>query len=84
MMQAMRTTVDLPADLHDIVSSLATHGRRSFSKTATELIRRGLNASSSQGARKPVLEVSAITGLPLLRGLRPMTPEDVKALDDEL
>ena len=43
-MQAMRTTVDLPEDLHRIVTSLATHTRRSLSQTAADLMRLGLAA----------------------------------------
>ena len=78
----MRTTVDLPEDLHRIVSSLALHTRRSLSQTAVELIRRGLEAPDLP-AGKAAVRVSRVTGLPVVRSSRPITPEDVKALEDE-
>ena len=78
----MRTTVDLPEDLHRIVTSLATHTRRSLSQTAAELIRRGL-AAPARGAEASAVAVNPATGLPVLRSSRPITPEDVKALEDE-
>lgn len=81
---AMRTTIDLPEDLHRIVSSLATHGRRSLSATATELIRRGLAAEAAGPAtatRRPAFD--PLTGLPTVHLPRTVTPEDVHALDDE-
>ncbi len=80
----MRTTVDLPEDLHRIVSSLALHTRRSFSATAVDLMRRGLEASSAGAGEAPaIVSRSAATGLPTVRLPRPVTPDDVKALEDE-
>jgi hypothetical protein len=76
----MRTTIDLPDDLHRIVTSLATHTRSSLSQTAADLIRRGL---ALPGRDPPAIATSSITGLPVLHSSRPITPEDVKALDDE-
>ncbi len=78
----MRTTVDLPDDLHRIVTSLAMHTRRSLSQTAAELIRRGLEAPA-HAAEAAVVVTNPTTGLPVLRSSRPITPEDVKALEDE-
>ena len=78
----MRTTIDLPDDLHRIVTSLATHTRTSLSQTAAGLIRRGL-ALPERGAGAPTFTKSSITGLPVLHSSRPITPEDVKAMDDE-
>jgi predicted transcriptional regulator len=80
----MRTTVDLPADLHRIVSSLAVHTRRSLSSTAVDLIRRGLAASTSgEVESRAVVSRSTQTGLPTVRLPRTVTPEDVKVLEDE-
>lgn len=80
----MRTTVDLPEDLHRIVSSLAVHTRRSLSLTAVELIRRGLGAAvPTEASREAAMVMSAKTGLPVIRLPRVVTPEDVKALEDE-
>lgn len=81
----MRTTVDLPEDLHRIVSSLAVHTRRSLSSTAVDLIRRGLAVSGSGGVEsRAVVSSNTETGLPMVRLPRTVTPEDVKALEDEV
>jgi hypothetical protein len=79
----MRTTVDLPEDLHRIVTSLATHTRRSFSQTAADLMRQGLAAPSRSSSAASAVRMNAKTGLPVLHGSRAITPEDVKALEDE-
>ena len=78
---AMRTTLDLPEDLHQIVVSLAAQTRSSLSVTASELMRRGLNAPMRR-ARVPGFAPHAVTGLPVLKTTRLITPEDVKALED--
>ncbi len=84
----MRTTIDLPTDLHHAVRSIAAHSRKSMNQTVAELIRRGLaqapnaaggaDAASRQGPR-----IDAATGLPLIRSARPVSVEDVRALEDE-
>ncbi len=80
----MRTTVDLPEDLHRIVVSLAAHTRSSLSTTAVELIRRGLASTAPRQARgAAAFATDARTGLPVIRLPRVVTPEDVKALEDE-
>jgi hypothetical protein len=38
----MRTTIDLPADLHHMGTSIAAHTRRSMNQTVADLTRRGL------------------------------------------
>jgi hypothetical protein len=81
----MRTIIDLPEDLHGIVTSLASHTRRSLSQTTVDLIRRGLSAS----ALAPGVDLSArvvvdpATGLAVLQTARVITPEDVNAPEDE-
>jgi hypothetical protein len=80
---SMRTTVDLPEDLHRIVTSLATHTRRSLSQTAADLMRLGLAAPTRAAGKASAVRMNAKTGLPVLRGSRAITPEDVKALEDE-
>jgi hypothetical protein len=80
----MRTTIDLPDDLHRIVSSLALHSRRSMSITAAELIRRGLAAPEAGRKRPPARQsLDPKTGLPIVRLPRTVTSEDVQALDDD-
>lgn len=81
----MRTTIDLPDDLHQAVMSIAAHSRRSMNQTVAELIRRGL---APQPAEVPatgpgMARTDADTGLPLIRSARPVTAEDVRALEDE-
>jgi hypothetical protein len=66
--------------------SLASSQRRSLSKVAVELMRRGLEAQSAglAGPAGPAAPtVSPDTGLPLVRFPRIVSSEDVRALDDE-
>jgi hypothetical protein len=79
----MRTTVDLPEDLHRIVSAIALHTQRSLSQTAAELMRRGLSAQVSGADASQRLAIHPRTGLTVVRGTRTITPEDVRALEDE-
>jgi hypothetical protein len=78
----MRTTMDIPEDLHRLLTSLANHNRSSLSRIATELIRRGLVMPVTE-SRDPTPVVDSKTGLPVLQTSRPITPENVKALDDD-
>lgn len=72
----MRTTVDLPDDLHELARQLAHEGDRSLSDVIAELIRLGL--------RRPVTELaSSSRGMPLMSVGRPVTAEDVRSLDDD-
>lgn len=77
----MRTTVDLPDDLHQIVVSLAGHTHRSLSTTAVELIRLGLLQSA--GVAQPGWRSDLLTNLPVISLGRLVTPDDVRALDDD-
>jgi hypothetical protein len=80
----MRTTIDLPPDLHSVLSSLATANRKSLSQTAVELMHRGLEAPARGAAAAGApLNVSAVTGLPQVRFVRPVSAADVRALEDE-
>lgn len=81
----MRTTINLPADLHHVVTSIAAHTRRSMNQTVADLIRRGLAPSAAAGEATSALplELHPLTGLPVIRSSRPVTPEDVRALEDE-
>ena len=82
----MRTTLDLPDDLHRILSSLARHTGRSLGQTAAELMRRGLAASEQTnriGEVAAVYQLHPLTGLPVVASAQPVTGDDVKALDDE-
>lgn len=72
----MRTTIDLPDDLHALARQLAHDGHRSMSDVIADLIRRGLGGSSVEVSTGP-------RGLPITSVGRPVTAEDVRALDDE-
>ena len=81
----MRTTVNLPTDLHNAVASIAAHSRKSMNQTVADLIRRGLahpGAPANAEASEPV-RFDEATGLPTVRSPRPVSVEDVRALDDD-
>ena len=75
---AMRTTVDLPDDLHAQAVAIARDTHRTLSETVAFLMRRGLGEG-----RPSALAHSAITGLPVVRLGRVITTEDVRALEDD-
>lgn len=82
----MRTTVDLPENLHRITLGMARHTGRSLSQTIVELVERGLAAplQTSDADRPPSgLQTHPVTGLPVSRSRRLVTPEDVAELEDE-
>jgi Arc/MetJ family transcription regulator len=74
----MRTTVDLPADLHAQVMAIARDTHRTLSDTVAFLMRRGLGDGRATG-----LAHSAATGLPVVRLGKVITSEDVRALEDD-
>ncbi|HSL57065.1 MAG TPA: hypothetical protein VK866_04415 [Acidimicrobiales bacterium] len=72
----MRTTVDLPDDLHELARQLAHQSNRSMSEVVAELMRLGL--------RRPHADLRASgRGMPQLSVGRVVTSEDVRSLDDE-
>lgn len=74
----MRTTIDLPKDLHDAARSIARDRGITLSEAVADLLRRGLgNAGSVDFGR------SAGTGLPTARVGRLVTQDDVRSLDDD-
>ncbi len=79
-MHNMRTTVDLPPDVHERAKRLAAHRHESLSATLADLTIRGL-ASLGEPA---TVSTDPVTGLPVLTLGRRVTCEDVaEALDDE-
>ena len=75
----MRTTIDLPDDLHRQALSIARDTSRSLSETVADLIRRGLGGSEGTSE----VSTSARTGLPVVRLGTTISTEDVRALDDD-
>lgn len=76
----MRTTIDLPDDLHQRALSIARDTSRSLSETVTELVRRGLGEGGGSTAD---ISYSPITGLPVVHLGTVITTEDVRSLDDD-
>jgi Arc/MetJ family transcription regulator len=78
MMWIMRTTIDLPDDLHRQAMSIARDTSRTFSDTVADLVRRALSRSAAADISR-----STRTGLPVVRLGAVVTTDDVRALDDE-
>ena len=74
----MRTTIDLPDDLHRQAQAIARDTARTLSETVADLLRRGL---SGGGASEP--STSKLTGLPIVHLGRVITTEEVRSLDDD-
>ena len=71
----MRTTIDLPDDLHELARQLAHDSGRSLSDVVSDLIRGGLTRSTPPQERSR-------RGMPVVSVGRPVTSEDVRSLDD--
>jgi len=75
----MRTTVDLPDDLHRAATSLARDRGQSLSQTVSELMRQALRPET-EGDR---VGIDPVTGLPLVCLGTPITTEMVRTAVDE-
>jgi predicted transcriptional regulator len=74
----MRTTIDIPDDLHAQAAAIARDTHRSLSQTVAGLIRRGLSSGNPGEIAR-----SARTGLPVAHLGRIVTSEDVRRLEDD-
>jgi predicted transcriptional regulator len=74
----MRTTIDLPDDLHRQASSIARDTSRTLSETVADLLRRALR----QGTTSEITR-SARTGLPVIHLGTVITTDDVRSLEDD-
>ena len=76
---AVRTTIDLPEDLHRLTTAIARDAGTSLSETVTRLLRAALTTPG------PVrVTTSSRTGLRVLSmGGGVVTSEDVRSLDDD-
>jgi len=74
----VRTTIDLPNDLHKQALAIARDTHRTLSETVADLIRRGLGATSTAAISK-----DPRTGLPLVSVGTVVTSEDVRSLEDD-
>ena len=74
----VRTTIDLPDELHERAQAIARDTRRTLSETVADLIRRGLGVSTSS-----TISTDPMTGLPVVSVGTIVTSEDVRSLDDD-
>jgi hypothetical protein len=74
----MRTTVDLPEDLHAQAVAISRDTHRTLSETVAYLMRRGLGQGQAAN-----MGTSPRTGLPVVHLGRTITTEDVRALEDD-
>lgn len=72
----MRTTIDIPEDLHELARQLAHESNTSMSRVITNLIRRGLPEVPTS------LGVSS-RGMPHVAVGREVSANDVRDLEDE-
>lgn len=80
MMRPVRTTVDLPAEVHQRAKQIARERRQSLSAVLTDLTLRGL-ASYDEPV---VVRTDPVSGLPSVALGRRLTAGDVdEALDEE-
>lgn len=74
----MRTTIDLPADLHQQAQAIARDTRRTLSEIVADLMRRGLAVAGSTTA----VSKDPRTGLPVVSIGNIVTSEDVRSMED--
>ena len=75
----MRTTIDLPPELHTLARELAHQQNKTMSQVITECIQRGLGI-----APDPTLRIDTTdSGWPVVTLGRTITAEDVRSLEDE-
>jgi predicted transcriptional regulator len=74
----VRTTIDLPDDLHAQAAAIARDTHQTLSQAVAGLIRRGLNSGHSGE-----ITTSARTGLPVAHLGKTITTEDVRQLEDD-
>jgi predicted transcriptional regulator len=74
----MRTTIDLPDDLHERARRIARDSSRTLSETVADLIRRGLESRPATAVAR-----SPRTGLPVVAVGHVVTTDDVRSLDDD-
>lgn len=73
----MRTTLDISDEAYYIAKAIARDQNRSLGRVVGDLI-----LQSARGSRSPSIQMSDY-GFPTFRCARPVTTEDVRALDDE-
>lgn len=75
---AMRTTIDLPEDVHRILTAVARDRGQTLSQTVTGMLRKTLLPGDP-----PQIRIEPRTGLPVAHLGGVVTQEDVRSLEDE-
>lgn len=75
----MRTTIDLPDDLHRAATLIARDRHQTLSRTVASLLRSAL-AGQTHNA---MIEIDSDSGLPTVRVGRRITAADVAAVDED-
>ena len=75
----MRTTIDLPDDLHRLTVSLARAQSQTLSQLVADILRRSL----LPGDVTSQVSVDEASGLPRVRLGRPITADDVRDTEEE-
>lgn len=74
----MRTTIDLPDDLHRAATLIAHDRHQTLSRTVESLLRSALANDDHT-----TIEIDPETGLPTVRVGRRITAEDVAAIEED-
>lgn len=74
----MRTTIDIPDDLHRHAQAIARDTHRTMSETVVDLMRRGLGTGASTD-----ISTDSRTGLPVVSVGTIVTSDDVRSLEDD-
>jgi len=75
----MRTTIEIPDDLHRIVSAVAHDRHQTLSQTVSTILRDALAPGE-----EPAVTIDPSTGWPVVQLGRTITMEDVRSLEDDL
>ena len=76
----VRTTIDLPDDLHKQAKAIARDTHRTLSETVADLIRRGMGTGTGKAV---VMSTDPRTGLPVVSVGTIVTSDDVRSLEDD-
>lgn len=74
----MRTTIDIPDELHKQAQAIARDTHRTLSETVVDLMKRGLGSGAAAH-----LSTDSRTGLPVVSLGKIVTSEDVRSLEDD-
>jgi hypothetical protein len=78
----MRLSISLDPDLYHAARARALARRTSISNEVNALLRRALSSRADAPAADDSSYLDPLTGLRVSRGHQPITPEDVRRMDD--